>query len=72
MALCHFCRRKFRSPQGVKSHLKRCSQYKAVKNQESSPLGSAPKGAATPAARPSFPSAQRSHSRISPHRWWIL
>ena len=55
MALCHFCRRKFRSPQGVKSHLKRCSQYKAVKNQESSPLGRAPKGAAKPAATPFIP-----------------
>ena len=56
MARCTYCGRRFCSEQAVKAHLKHCARYKAVKNQESSALGRAPKALATPVAPPPFQS----------------
>jgi len=48
MARCNFCKKdKFKSEQGVKSHLKTCDVYLAEKEKKSA-LGSLPQGAAAP------------------------
>ena len=55
MARCTYCRRRFRSEQAVRAHLKHCPRYKTFKSQEASALGSEPKAAVTPTMTPFIP-----------------
>ncbi len=50
MAKCQYCRRRFRSEQAVRAHLKYCAQYQSDKRKKSAALGSMPKAASSPVA----------------------
>lgn len=56
MAQCRFCRRRFRSDQAVKAHLRFCPRYKPRDEKQPSALGTKPKAESIPAATAPFQS----------------
>jgi hypothetical protein len=50
MATCNFCKKQFKSEQGVKAHMRGCDEYR--KSKELTASGSMPKAGPTPSVQP--------------------
>lgn len=50
MATCNFCKRKFKSEQAVRAHMRKCDEY--LKSKELTASGCMPKAGSTPSVQP--------------------